>query len=41
VKFEDVEFNEGFFMHSDFRGSTFVRGNIADKKIPNSEASAF
>lgn len=41
VKFEDVQFEQGFFMHSDFRGSTFIRGNVSGKDIPNSDSSAF
>lgn len=39
TKFEDVNFDKGFFMHSDFRSSNFVRGT--GKDIPNSQPSLF
>lgn len=39
TKFEDVTFEQGFFMGSDFRNSSFVRGT--GKDIPNSQPALF
>lgn len=41
AKFEEVEFNNGFFMHSDFRGSSFVRCNVPVEQLPNSHPFVF
>jgi uncharacterized protein YjbI with pentapeptide repeats len=41
TKFEEVEFEQGLFMHSDFSGATFLGCNVSGKNIPNSEYSLF
>lgn len=41
AKYEEVVFESGFFMHSDFRGSTFVKCNVTGADIPNSSPSLF
>lgn len=37
AKFEDVKFDKGFFMHSDFKNSSFIRCNnpLEDLKTPS------
>lgn len=41
VKFECVDFNNGFFMHSDFRGSVFLKGTPLKKNSTNSSFIVF
>lgn len=41
AKFEDIVFEKGFFMHSDFRGSSFIRCNVPLNEFPSAEFSAF
>lgn len=41
AKFEDVVFDKGFFMHSDFRGTNFVRCNVPLENEVNAQPSAF
>lgn len=40
-KWEEVQIEGGFFMHSDFRGTSLIRCNVPVNEIPNSEAIAF
>lgn len=41
VKFEDIVFDKGFFMHSDFRGSSFIRCNIPFNEFSGAACSEF